>query len=547
MKNSSATPFDYETKRWGIAPLSSKYANFQGLEMQFFIQDIARFGLKRARVVDLGCGGGNIDDFISRTFPLWRVTGIDISSDALSIARTHYPKVNFVKAGAHNIPGGDGTLDIVYAFDTMEHFDNLSEVVTKVKRKLREGGILYVAIPLEKQFPSLYWIMYKMGWRGKREFAGHVNFFNASEFQSYIERFGFKLVSKRYSNHVIFSLVDIAYYLLQSLMGKRAVSFESSVSEMPRGVTRTILNTFKNTISTVTYFESACMSFFPGGKGHFMFVKQGKHADFFSANPPFSLLEKLQLKYGMRYMIRPKDLWISKHLATTGYSRAHTVLDYGCGTGIWLERLIAGTRKRGIGVDVASGLIAAAKRTPGFRGVYIDTGHGWPIKNNSIDYCVSLDVFEHISDKENNLAKIYKSLDKGGKVLIYQLNRNHKFTFDWLGDKLGSDYLYRRADHNRALFSTPDEFKEMMVKTGFRNVTSELYDGPANLVWDVWCYVYLACVHKLLTLVKLDHLSKYFLIVNDFVVRRLFVVNSVVDKLVFTSGNSNGFFTWGEK
>ena len=160
--------FNYETKRWGITPITNKYTDFQGLELDFFVEDISSMDISsKWKVVDLGCGGGNIAAFLKNKFKNWQITGIDISRDVIKLASAKFPQIKFECASAEKIPGGRGSLDLIYAFDTLEHFENLKTVLASVKDKLHIGGVFYAAIPLEKQFPSLYWLLFKLGWRGK--------------------------------------------------------------------------------------------------------------------------------------------------------------------------------------------------------------------------------------------------------------------------------------------------------------------------------------------------------------------------------------------
>lgn len=263
--------FNYQTKRWGIKPIENLITDFQGLELVFFKKDVANLINKKKNILDLGCGGGNIPAYLKAVSPKWDITGIDISNNSLVIAKKTFPKVNFINASADNLPMKDKTVDIVVSFDTLEHFTDLSKVISEVKRVLKKNGYFYIAIPLEKQFPTLYWIMYKLGWRGKKEFAGHVNFFNNQEFVKFISKKGFLLKKHHFSNHLIFSLADIPYYLMQSLKGKEAVSFESKIYESGDKQKQVVLGFFKKAISAITFFESFIFRDFSGGKGHYLF------------------------------------------------------------------------------------------------------------------------------------------------------------------------------------------------------------------------------------------------------------------------------------
>lgn len=544
----SEQKFDYEKKRWGVSPITNIYTDFQGLELSYFLKDVLPLvkGIKRIVLLDSGCGGGNIPSFFKDRFPAWEIIGIDISGDALSIASKRFPQITFIKSPAHKVPKPDKSIDIVTSFDSLEHYENIDEVLSEINRVLKKGGIFYVSVPLEKQFPTLYWVMYKFGWRGKKHFAGHVNFFNHKDLIKKVESHGFQVKKKRFSYHLMFSIADVTYYLLQSYLGNQAYSFESSVAEMDSGIKKLLLSSIKKFISAISFFESRLMLYFPGGKGHFVFIKKDT-SDFFSSHPPVTVLEEYQQKFGLKKYIRPKDLFVKKFLDAAGFKSSRQILDFGCANGIWLERILSSTNKKGVGVDIAEKLIDTANSRRGKKGTYICNKNKWPLKENEFDLCISLDTFEHIENKKEEIRKIFKSMKKNGKFLFYTLNPNNKFTFDWLFEKLGSNYLYDRADHNKELFISPKDFAKLLKKEGFSNVDYVLYDGPFNLFWEVFCYLYLLVLQKTLSAISFLWLMRYVLYVNDLFVRITAPINSFLDRLFFKKGYSNGYFIWGEK
>lgn len=539
--------FDYEKKRWGIAPIENLITDFHGVALKFFLADVPSFlPGDEITVLDLGCGGGNILGFLKDKFPEWRVAGLDISSDALAIGRERFPKIEFIKAPAHKIPKADESIDLVTSFDSLEHFEELNKVLAEVRRVLKENGVFYISVPLEKQFPTLYWILYKLGWKGKVEFAGHVNFFDDHELEELLGKYDFSLVKRRFSGHLLFSCFDIPYYLSQSLLGRQATSFESSAAELEQGFKKSLLSSFKKVVSAASFFESSLLSWFPGGRGHFVFVKRGQK-DFFSSHPPLTVLEDYQREFGLGKLIRPKDLAIKRHLAKLDFGKARKILDFGCGNGIWLERLLADGNAEGVGVDISEGLIEEANARVGRRGRYICTKEKRPLEDNSFDFCVSFDVFEHIEDKGSAVSEIFRALKPGGRFLFFTLNPNNKYTHSWLLEKLGSDYLYRWADHKKELFPDPKEFSALLEEQGFNNVGYALYAGPANLTWDIFCYLYLLVLEKLFSHPRFRELIRLVLCLNDFLVRLFFPLNNLIDSFFLARGYSNGYFIWGAR
>lgn len=522
--NSITKSFNYNKKLWGVSLITNIYTSFQGLDLVLFEKATKGKLISNSKVVDLGCGAGNIAGYLQKNHKKWNITGIDISENALRVAKNNYKEIKFLKSSAENI--SIKNLDLIYAFDTLEHFDNLSNVIKNAYSNLKNGGIFYTAIPLEKQFPTIYFFLNLIGWQGKRLMSGHINIFNSKELVNLFQENGFKLVEKRYSYHFLMSIFDVVFYLFQTLIGK-SIAFESTVSQ----TNNFFLKIIKNTISLIGYFESTIFSKFVGGKGHFLFVKVDKN-DFFSSTYPLTVSEDYQMKWGLKKVLQPRDLEIVRLFKKLDFKNAKKILDFGSANGIWLERILAGTKKNGIGIDISQKLIDIANNRNAKKGKYYLTGQNWPIAKNSFDFCYSFDTFEHIKDKEKEIVRLSQSIKKGGKILIYTLNPNNKYTIDWLFESLGSDYMYKRADHDKKLFIDPKDLGKLFQKHGFSNFDHVLYDGPMNLTGRVLGFI----------LAKLG-LNE----INDFLIRMFYPLNNFIDGLFLKKGYSNGYFLWATK
>ncbi len=108
-----------------------------------YLQSVAG-DLAGRRVLDLGCGGGMLAEPLARAGA--RVCGIDVSRNAVAAAREHARHsglgIDYLRAAAEELPFGAGSLDLVVAFDVLEHVDDLARVVQEIARTLRPGGRL---------------------------------------------------------------------------------------------------------------------------------------------------------------------------------------------------------------------------------------------------------------------------------------------------------------------------------------------------------------------------------------------------------------------
>jgi 2-polyprenyl-6-hydroxyphenyl methylase / 3-demethylubiquinone-9 3-methyltransferase len=103
----------------------------------------ARAGIAGRRVLDVGCGGGLLAEGMARRGA--RVTGIDLASGALAVARLHaleagvaveYREVA-VEALAAEEPGA---FDLVTCLEMLEHVPDPAAAVDALARLVRPGG-----------------------------------------------------------------------------------------------------------------------------------------------------------------------------------------------------------------------------------------------------------------------------------------------------------------------------------------------------------------------------------------------------------------------
>jgi 2-polyprenyl-6-hydroxyphenyl methylase/3-demethylubiquinone-9 3-methyltransferase len=100
-------------------------------------------GPGRRDVLDVGCGAGYLaNDLAARGH---RVTGIDLSADALAVARGHdrTRSVDYVVGDACALPFGDARFDAVCAMDLLEHVTAPDQVIAQAARVVRPGGLVF--------------------------------------------------------------------------------------------------------------------------------------------------------------------------------------------------------------------------------------------------------------------------------------------------------------------------------------------------------------------------------------------------------------------
>jgi SAM-dependent methyltransferase len=138
------------------------------------------------RLLDFGCGGGA---FLQRMHRLgWRVTGLDISAEAIHHIRRGL--------GLHALDGtlpypafSPGSFDVITMWHSLEHVHNPREVLEQAYFLLAPGGKLLVAVP---NIDSLPFRWFGSSWYGL-DLPRHLTHFCPHTLGWMLERAGFRV------------------------------------------------------------------------------------------------------------------------------------------------------------------------------------------------------------------------------------------------------------------------------------------------------------------------------------------------------------------
>lgn len=148
-------------------------------------EHFARYALARRlaagkRVLDAGCGAGY--GAAELALDAAEVTGADLSEAAVRGARAAYrlPNLRFVTASCGALPFGDGSFELITAFEVIEHLADYRALIEECARTLDRNGMLLVSTP-NREYYAL-----------TREEVGpnpyHHHEFEASEFADELRR-----------------------------------------------------------------------------------------------------------------------------------------------------------------------------------------------------------------------------------------------------------------------------------------------------------------------------------------------------------------------
>ena len=132
-----------------IMPWDPKqYHKFQAERSAPFFDLLALVEVRpNLRVVDLGCGTGELTRQLADALPESDVTGIDTSSQMLDAARAHSvssPNLRFEKGDQAQLTG---EWDLIFSNAALHWSENHQELIPRLYNKLAPGGQIAVQVP----------------------------------------------------------------------------------------------------------------------------------------------------------------------------------------------------------------------------------------------------------------------------------------------------------------------------------------------------------------------------------------------------------------
>jgi len=139
-------------------------------------------GLTPGRALDIGAAGGGNTRVLREHG--WDAVALEYGADGAEVA--HGRGLATLRGDATRLPFADASLDLVMAFDLLEHLHDDDSAVAEVRRVLKPSGTYLVAVPAD---PKL--------WSSHDEAVDHVRRYTRAGLLELLDRGGFEVSDVR--------------------------------------------------------------------------------------------------------------------------------------------------------------------------------------------------------------------------------------------------------------------------------------------------------------------------------------------------------------
>lgn len=133
-------------------------------------------------VIDIGCGEG----FVINSLDFPKITGVDISRNALRIAKEKNPECNFCSGSIYDISFKENSFDLVIATEVLEHLEKPELALQEIKRISKNYCI--ISVPNEPYFCAMNFLRGKNLTRFGNDLE-HVQKWSSEKFVHFVETY----------------------------------------------------------------------------------------------------------------------------------------------------------------------------------------------------------------------------------------------------------------------------------------------------------------------------------------------------------------------
>jgi len=147
-----------------------------------------RFGVNRGVLLEIGPGFGTFASVATESGEFQRVIAVEPTPEMANACRSR--GVEVVERRVEDVRDEVGEVDVVVAFEVIEHIFEPAQFVAQCYRLLKPGGLMVLSCPNGLGFDIA--VLGKLSWAIDAE---HVNLFNPASLSGLLSRSGFEVLA----------------------------------------------------------------------------------------------------------------------------------------------------------------------------------------------------------------------------------------------------------------------------------------------------------------------------------------------------------------
>lgn len=185
---------------------------------RLLIWAFGRFFPDAGDFLEVGCGSGFVLQAFRRAFPSHRLTGSDNLQPALDIAGARVPDALFIRGEAQHI-APPLSVDVVGAFDVLEHIEDDLAVLQRMAAIVRPGGGAMITVPQHR------WL-----WSATDERACHVRRYRRGELIDRVTAAGLRVEYVTSFVSLLLPLMALSRWRARSVAGESELHVSPQVN-----------------------------------------------------------------------------------------------------------------------------------------------------------------------------------------------------------------------------------------------------------------------------------------------------------------------------
>lgn len=143
-------------------------------------------------LLDLGCHGGYLTEFMASISHAKKVVAIDVSEQAVSFVRERHPEWQALTGNVEDeYPVSEHSADLVTCVDVLEHLMNPEQVIAHAAKAIAPGGTMIIAVPHETIIWRTIWFFWTKYGPGRIWNDVHVQKFSLENLRQLFLKYGF--------------------------------------------------------------------------------------------------------------------------------------------------------------------------------------------------------------------------------------------------------------------------------------------------------------------------------------------------------------------